>query len=266
MSRPIQINTNIGVLNLYIIKFQTPIIGDYMTEPRSVIIVETQTSRYCGFLSDHPHTITDYNIESSNSSQGSKLYIEKAHRESKRKEENLIMFPSKRLGQINATLNDDSYGKHHKMIIDFVACEKECTISLTSVDTETYKMLTFSFQITVYEYEKITEIVKQITSKDFLCQTKPDHGMDNPRLLNMLNKINGGCSFDDFILERPPKYELTDYKDALEQPQMKKSADEYDNLIDAIANLKRNYEALKQENIRLEEENILLRQSLTQNE
>lgn len=59
MSFPIPIQTTDGVVHLYC-KYKIPIIGTRMTKPRHVVIIVTETKRYCGFLSENIHEIKNY--------------------------------------------------------------------------------------------------------------------------------------------------------------------------------------------------------------
>jgi len=185
MSYPIPIQTNHGVVHLYC-KNQLPIIGTHMTKSKNVIIIISESKKYCGFLSDQVYKIKNY--ASSLQQEGSLSYRFFAESGFNGLTENeLIKYPCECMKPFKIIENNDSVIPF--IYIDFVSFPRLCQETRRMKSGEIleifydehntsefvnqakqsipYNDLTVSFQLKLYEYDYYTQTRDVINMNTF---------------------------------------------------------------------------------------------------
>lgn len=232
---PIPIQTNQGVVHMYFKYNQLPIIGTHMTKPRDVVIIITETKKYCGFASSKTHILASYKKYYSDYRDTGDKYFEISKPLRILTEFELLKFPSESTKQFNMRETNDSVIPG--ICIDFVSYPRtkysfetvfplederhdESRISeyewvtrdpMNEVKTYTKiqpKDLLVNFELRLYEYDDFNQDTEMINSGTF------DH--PNPKLertLKMLWKLEQGiditASLKPHINDKPPKYETS---------------------------------------------------------
>lgn len=208
-----QINllTNIGSISIYILKNQGSVFGIFEPDPINVIIIETETKRYCGILEEKFHQYSNCSISSFGMCNGPMIHTLSKTISQKQTELNLICYPDCYMGPMNVSLiNINSIPG---LSIDYVSRPQKLEYSQVSkIDNGTYKEIIVNFQLTVFEYESVfhTTNKKKFESMDYpnVNFNYPDTGvMNNTNLQHILRKIfNRGSteSSDRLPITDPP--------------------------------------------------------------
>lgn len=212
MAFPIPIQTNHGVVHLYY-KYQRPIIGTWMAKSRHVIIIVTETKKYCGFLSEEGHVIKKYKGSTARIKGDVYTYFREDGTLGLTENE-LVRYPFEDARPFNLNINMDyvipiiyinyvsSLVQHYNngYTGEYITFEK-CPIPL--------KDLTMSFQLKAYEYDNYNQATDVINTHTFENDPKLEY------MLKMVWKIEHGIEnlpiralgHQDALHNEPPKYE-----------------------------------------------------------
>jgi hypothetical protein len=226
----IPVNTNIGVIHIHIIN-QIPIIGTNMVCNRYIIVIETESKRYCALSND----------------DGSKWFragmpknsCEKIDQNNIINDCRLLLFPSKQIPSI-ITFNDDHLFSSIK--INFMNYMNNS--NPPDVDLSVHKNTIQEIQFIAYEYD------------DQSIKTN----IDTPQFLNMVKKLlkmEQGIPFtvSDKQTEVLSKDIHTRTDNLSEKEENKNTSDtseisenDINNFFEVISDFKKKYDMLKQEN------------------
>lgn len=224
---PIPIQTNKGVVHIYC-KNQRPIIGTMMTKSRHVVIIVTETKKYCGFLSEKIYDAKNYMCQMSRNGTNyfGYPYERGTHTTT---EEELIKYPSERAKPFNLYVNNDVstsivcvdyvsfpklvdfHGVGHRNIdnnnsLQFIKGQNDGN---NSVDKALLTDLTIKFKLKVYEYDNYDQETEMINENTFERDPKLEF------ILKKLWKVEQGIEniplkSQEEVHDKPPKYDEKD--------------------------------------------------------
>lgn len=177
------INTTQGPMHIYICCIP-PIPDSGMIKNRNIMIVETNSKRYCNFLGEKFYEYKNYEFKFKYGTFH--LYRGSSHKET---EQVLVSHPALRTNPFSVVTNN--MYEIPMMIIDYVSCpgtvydnkNKTSAQGLAqTIDMESYKKIIVEFKIILYEYENIDEELKIDTEN-------VKNVIENTNLVKTLKKI-----------------------------------------------------------------------------
>jgi len=227
-SNSVDINTVRGPMHFYIYSIP-PIPGTGMIKNKDIVIVETDTKRYCNFVGDKVYDFQNYGFKFNKYSANFRLISDTLQ---KKTDKFLLEHPALRTNPFNVTMNN-KYAIP-MMIIDYISCPSHVYDNLNKtraqsgtcaqiIDMDSYKKIIVEFKIIMYEYEDINTNLKIDSEKDII---------NNTNLVQTLIKI--------LLIEQGMVF-LDKQSSAFDSLEIKKETIE-----ENILNLQKKYDILKE--------------------